>query len=223
MTDKTPWTPDLDAIITAKWATGMSSAEISADLATSGFVRSRSSILSRLGRLDVPKRDVQVRYDNQTRARLQTLRAATKNRPPKPGRQYRPGMVFGAVNILDQAETEKAIQRANAHGKTIETRVADGCGVDSPNARPFMEAPYGACRWPLDEKPNLMACCNPVDQPGRSYCPGHAAVAGGQRITPTLLASAARVAARFDRVEPLNAAPRARPERSPWDAGRAAA
>lgn len=46
--------------------------------------------------------------------------------------------------------------------------------VDSPNARPFLEA-RGGCKWPIDTDGGMHMCCNPVTR--GSYCTGHAAIA----------------------------------------------
>lgn len=219
----TPWTPDHDTLILTKWAEGHSAAEIVTSFAAIGVTRTRSGIIGRLQRIGAPKRDEQVRYNNQSRAatRNAIARAKTSAKPPKPPRQYRPGAVFGAVNILDQAETERAIKSAHRSGKTIEARVNEGCGVESPNARPFMEVPLGACRWPLSEKPTLMACCNPVTVAGKPYCAGHAAIAYVGRKG---LGTARWVVGRVNKVERIDLSVKPRqPAPSDWDSARAAA
>lgn len=221
MTDN-PWGEFQDTFITTRWAEGQSAAEIVTAFAAIGIVRTRSGIIGRLKRLGVPKRDEHVRYHNQARANRRNAIPKAKPQPPRPGRQYRPGLVFGEVNLLDPAATERAIESAHRAGKTIETRVAEGCGVESPNARPFMEAPYGACRWPLDEKPSLMACCNPVSAEGKPYCPGHAAVAYAGKVTTRTLGVVVQTSNRYDRID-LTVLRPAKPAPSEWDSARAAA
>lgn len=219
----TPWSPDHDALILTKWAEGHSAAEIVSSFAAIGVTRTRSGIIGRLQRIGAPKRDDQVRYLNQARASTRNAIARAKDapKPPKPPRQHRPGVVFGPVNILDKDATEKAITNAHRSGKTIEARVNEGCGVESPNARPFIEVPRGACRWPLSEKPNLMACCNPVAVEGKPYCTGHAEIA---YVSRKGLGTAGWVVGRVNKVERIDLSVRPR-QTAPtdWDAARVAA
>lgn len=218
-----PWSEAQDTLVKTKWAIGLSAQEIADDLAATGVIRSRSSIIARMDRLGVPKRDDQVRYNNQVRAKQRNAIPKAKTaKPPKPGRQYRPGLVFGEVNILDPQATERAIQSAHKAGKTIEARVAEGCGVASPSARPFMEVPSGACRWPLGETPNLMACCNPVAVEGKPYCAGHAAVAYVGKVTTRTMGAVVQTSNKYDRIDMTVRRP-AKPAPTEWDSARAAA
>ncbi|MBB4799681.1 hypothetical protein HNP32_003441 [Brevundimonas bullata] len=221
----TPWVPAHDTLILTEWAAGRSAAEIVKSFAAIGVIRTRSGIIGRLQRIGAPQRDPEVRYVNQVRAStlnaMSRPKAKSTVKPPKPPRQQRPGLVFGPVNILDKAATEKAINTAYKAGKSVETRVNEGCGVDSPHARPYMDAPSGSCRWPLSEKPNLLACCNPVASEGKPYCAGHSAAAYVGRKG---LGTAGWVVGRVNKIEriDLNVKPR-QPAPSDWDAARAAA
>lgn len=110
--------------------------------------------------------------------RAQAKAARLANRPPRPGPQNRPGAVFGNVRVFNPEQTEAARVACRSYGETAIAFVERGAGVESPNARPFLES--SGCKWPLGDGPTLRYCCNAVAQTGttaqRSYCEGHLAV-----------------------------------------------
>lgn len=117
------------------------------------------------------------------------------------------------------------IQREQrAHGQTALQFVEGGAGVESPNARPFLEAARG-CKWPIGPAGATLYCCNPLAGGagiGRAYCLGHAAVAVDAKQPASIRVGSAAHLARFDRMEPSRPVP-ANNNGSAWDAGRRAA
>lgn len=114
-------------------------------------------------------------------AEAMAVRAQAKartNHPPRPGQQNRPGAVFGNVQVFNPEETEAKRKEWRAYGETAIAFVSRGGGVESPNARPFLES--SGCKWPLGDCLPYRYCCNPVAQTGttarRTYCEGHLAI-----------------------------------------------
>lgn len=116
------------------------------------------------------------------------------------------------------------IQRAQrSYGQSAVAFVESGAGVESPNARPFLEATRG-CKWPIGQGATLSYCCNPLaggDGVGRTYCAGHVAVAVDAKPSRNLRPGSAVHLARFDRIEPARPVA-ANSNGSIWDQGRAA-
>lgn len=141
----------------------------------------------------------------------------THVRPPKPGPQNKPALIHG-----DYAPSSEAMRLArSAEGLAANDKVTSGAGVESPNARPWMEnRRLGECNWPIGERGAVMSCCNPVQ--ARGWCRGHfvmgTAVAQPKAIRPRDASGFAR----FDRVEKDRPA-RAPLDRTVWDDARAEA
>lgn len=204
--------------VTPLWLDGKSASEIARVMPG----RSRNAIIGIVHRLGLSRTGATVQRVRREPTMARPARAPkvrqSQLKPPKPGQQNRPAVIFGAVGVLNPVEVEKKRQKFRAHGQDAVAYVAAGADVESPNARPWMERLSGECKWPLDERGAVRFCCNPVER--GSYCAGHAAVAFVP-VNPDHHTSKARVYARFDRVEPTVRQPKPKPT-SIWDEARAA-
>jgi len=204
--------------VTPLWLDGKSASEIAVVMPG----RSRNAIIGIVHRLGLSRTGAVVQRIERKVTMARPARAPkvrqSQLRPPKPGQQNKPAVIFGAVGVLSPVEVEKKRQKFRAHGQDAVAYVAAGADVESPNARPWMERQPGECKWPLGDRHAVVSCCNPIARGG--YCAGHAEVAFVP-VNPDHHTSKARTYARFDRVEPTVRQPRPRPE-TIWDEARAA-
>lgn len=247
------WTEDEDRFLIDRWVKGDSALIIArAFHFERGIRRTRNSVIGRLSRLGYgrqqkPSDPTMWRTAMPPRAGVQRAPRPPRapsvarkiNKPPHPGPQGRPAVVHGKATGVDfkaspeEAEVRRAEFRRTGH--EMNAFVAAGAGVESPNARPFLEA-KGGCKWPLGQRGEVRLCCNPVER--GAYCAGHAAVAyvphtqalGSRRSWRADSPSGIEVRAvwftRFDRIDHYEGGrrkPSAKPAATIWDEGRDAA
>lgn len=127
--------------------------------------------------------------------------ARAKRSEPKPAAQNphhgRQGHVVG-----DEATIQKVRAKKAGEGRTLVERVENGCGVLSPNARPFLQA--SGCKWPIERDGQTLYCCNPVQGQGRGriWCAGHLS-AGVMRQPSEFSDKAIQTMVKHDGVEPM--------------------
>lgn len=213
----TGWTDERIEILKKRWAAGWTASQIAMEL-NCGF--SRSAIIGKVNRLGlsalgraacaIPAPDM------RKRAAALPKVPRTHVRPPKPGPQNKPAVIHG-----DYAPSSEAQRLARAaEGRAVNAKVAKGGGVESPNARPWMEdRKLGECCWPIGERGAILSCCNPVK--ARGWCAGHLALGTAEAQPKAIRPRDASGFARFDRVEKDRPMP-VRPDHSVWDEGRAA-
>lgn len=226
------WSDAENATIREKWAIGWSASQIAMVLRG----RSRNAVIGRLHRLglnDGSRAKPGPKKTYRTRIKAPSV-ARSHARPPKPGPQKRPALVMGRT-FVEGPGSDEARELFRRDGLTTLERVITGAGVESPNARPFIEA-KGGCKWPLGEQGEVRLCCNPISR--GAYCAGHAAVAyverHGEFNKPWRISAAAARLTRFDRIDlepdhrivhgktpPRTFRDKAAP--TEWDEGRAAA
>ncbi len=115
--------------------------------------------------------------------------------------------------------TPELQKERSAEGQTINAKVARGGGVESPNARPWMEnRKPNECNWTVGDRYEIKFCCNPVH--ARGWCEGHYAL--GTVPTAPVRPRAAAAYSRFDRVEKVRPVA-ANTDRSVWDDARSEA
>lgn len=215
--DPKGWTDADSNIVRKLWLEGKSASEIARVLPG----KTRNSVIGRVHRLGLSKqgRAASACPAPNMRKRLFAIPKVARShvRPPKPGPQNKPAVIHG-----DYAPSTEAMRLARAaEGRSANDAVAKGGGVESPNARPWMEdRRLGECNWPIGGRYEIKSCCNPVK--ARGWCVGHLAI-GVAAVQPQAMRSrdASRLA-RFDRVEKDRVAP-SMPERSVWDDARAEA
>lgn len=176
-----------------------------------------------------------LKESRQAAAKPAKAPAATRShvRPPRPGPQNRPAVVFGLLSQSASSATARVREERAAEGREIIARAANTT-VESPNARPFLEARAG-CKWPIGEGLSMLSCCNPVER--GSYCEAHADIAfngrpedrrykGRNRNTHSAIELAAVRLTRFDRVDEVTKTGTGTTRKKPdsiWDEGRATA
>lgn len=212
----TGWTDERVEATKTLWRDGKSASQI-AMILNCGL--SRNAVIGKLHRMGLshegrgaPQRPTRAHY-----AHLPT----TPRRKPKPAPIPGVSATLSWKSPVSSAEDQRARQ---AEGAAAETRSARGVNVDSPNARPFMEA-QGGCKWALGDRGAIRYCCNPLaggEGWGRVWCAGHVAV-GLADTQPKGLKP--RDATRFTRFEANDRYPVARPSSpvSAWDDAREAA
>lgn len=194
------------------WMEGKSAAEIA--LVLRG--KSRNAVIGKVHRLGLS--DAGRAKPGPVRTYAPRLKAPSVPRSAHPRPQNKPGAVFGAYqHERDFAKAEIVRAKKTEAGIKTVARVSAGAGVESPNARPFMEANSG-CKWPIGSGLSMLYCCNPKSEGSRSYCSGHHAVSISQH-QPVLRPREASRLTRFDRVERDVPRP-ARVERTLWDDAR---
>lgn len=187
---------------------GKSAAEIARTLKT----RTRNAVIGKMQRMGLTRPDP--RDFNTGRApSAPKPRAAPKPKPvrapkpPKPRAQNPHAGRPGYISTSDHREVEKVRAIQAGEGRTFSERVDLGCGVESLNPRPFLEAT--GCKWPIKREGRTLYCCNPVmggDSYGRFWCGGHYRV-GVQRGQPRPIRErAADHMARHERAEPMRRA-----------------
>lgn len=224
------WTEDRIAKTRKLWIEGKSATEIAEVL---GGGLSRSAVIGKVHRLGLTR-------DSRAHPPVARVTAARPPRPvrtPKPPKPERkavirsasPSPVIVGIDYKLTPATEEQKAACRKAGLSMVERVETGAGVDSPNARPFLEAKRG-CKWPLAGE---MVCCSPIAR--GVYCEGHAAVAYigvGRDVTGAKLTARSVIERNaffytrderqdsYRRVSPANDD---RPSGSPWDSGRFAA
>lgn len=113
-------------------------------------------------------------------------RNANKSRPPKPGPQNKPAVVFGATTVLNPAETQAKQDAALAEGLNIQRRFTEPA---NDTAIPLIQRGRFQCSWPVgepDRAAGQMCCGLPVreDAPRATptYCPQHVTKALGSPV-----------------------------------------
>lgn len=229
----TGWSEEQDAILKKRWPEGWSATQIARLL----HGKSRNAVIGRVHRLGMSSASRSAGCPRRMTyaPRIKAPKVERSHvRPPKPGPQKKPALVLGRT-FVEGPGSEDARAAFRDDGLTMVDRVTIGAGVESPNSRPFAEA-WTGCKWPLGERHQVRACCNPIAR--GAYCAGHATVAYSQGkadlLKPSRIAQAARVLARFDRID-LEPDHRITHGKSPprpfrdtageteWDSGRAAA
>lgn len=165
------WLPTEEAILREKWSAGWSAAEISRVLAG----RSRNSVIGRVHRLGLTREQRQ----QPAAPKVERIKAAPK--PPKPGPQNKPAVIFGAATVLSPEETAKRQSEQRAHGAKI---IEDFKAPANDTAIPLMQRGRRQCSWPvgIPDRPARQLCCGQRVKLGanpavESYCPSHAAAA----------------------------------------------
>ncbi|RZI99844.1 MAG: hypothetical protein EON90_09990 [Brevundimonas sp.] len=233
----TGWTEERTAEAVRLWGQGKSASQI-ARILQRGLTR--NAVIGKIHRLGLTAagRDAPSKpgggVAQARRPKAPTVpRGTTRPVPPRPGPQKRPAVIHGhklGTDFLKSDEdAEKARALFRADGLSIADRVTAGAGVESPNARPFVEHERG-CRWPIGPQGAVLLCCNPVAR--GPYCAGHAEVAyvgEPQPNAPGRINAMASHLARFDGIDLTanlivrKAHGRDNRPNSTWDSGRAAA
>lgn len=209
------WTDERIDLTKRLWIEGKSATQI-AMILNCGM--SRNAVIGKIHRLGLsqhgrapcaaPPPDVRKRTFSIPKVKRSHVR------PPKPGPQNKPAVILGAY----QTSTPGLQAERTAEGRAVNARVARGGDVESPNARPWMDArKLNECNWPIGERGAILSCCNPVK--ARGWCAGHLAM--GTVPTIPMRPRAASSYARFDRVE-RDGPMKPYVEQSAWDEGRAA-
>lgn len=182
------WTPTREQYLRAAWTEGKSASEIAKELGGT----TRLAVIGKAHRLKLARR-----AGLESQPACYASLSKPRQNPPKPGQQNRPGAVFGPVSVLSPEETDKRRQEQRAEGAAIIARVANDQTVESPDARPFLEA-KGGCKWPLGSGAGMLVCCNPITR--GSYCEGHGAIAYiGKPVDPRAARKAAQYYTRHER------------------------
>lgn len=203
--------------IKKRWAKGHSALQIAMDLPG----RSRNAIIGKLHRMGLS-------HKGRGAPTMPTRATYNPNSKPRSKPKAKPAPIPGVAATLSWSSPQSTAedQRVFAEeGHTATARVERGVGVDSPNARPFVEA-KGGCKWPLGERYAILNCCNPVaggDGAGKVYCAGHAKIAVAAVQPHQMRSREASRLTRFERVERDIPAPRPTNDRSIWDEAREAA
>lgn len=219
-----PWTEEAERLAHRLYCIEGKSARDTADVLGQGCTR--NAVIGKAHRLGWG-RDHRRAPSAAGRAPV-AVKAPRPPKPPKSAKAPRParrpretiaslGMAPQVVGIdyrrTAASESERAARRRA--GLDVVAWVETGAGVDSPNARPFLEGQ--GCKWPLN---GGLSCCNPIRR--GMYCAGHAAVAYEGDEPAGVPERLARRLTRHDGVIPAG---RREAERafSPWDEGRVAA
>lgn len=212
------WSDERTERAKALWLAGRSANEI-AMILNCGL--SRNAVIGKIHRLGLSKHGraacAAPAPDMRKRAFKAPKVLRTHVKPPKPSPQNKPAVIIGGYSVSSESQR---IERA-AEGQAANDKVAAGGGVESPNARPWMESRrMTECNWPIGERHAIMSCCNPVK--ARGWCAGHYKLGTAPTQPAGLRPRDATRLTRFDRVE--TDGPRtARRERSLWDDAREAA
>lgn len=217
------WTDESAEQLHAFWLAGKSATEIARIM---GGGLTRNAVIGKLHRLGLTRTsrpaDAPPLQTGRTAKARRTLAVKVPKPLPVDHKPREKAPVAAAERSWQTPVSTPQIQRAQrAYGQTALQFVESGAGVQSPNARPFMEAT--GCKWPLGPRTDLY-CCNPVaggDGLGRSYCAGHFAASIDAKQPPKSRRDASAYLTRFDRIEPARPAP-ANNNASIWDMGRAA-
>jgi GcrA cell cycle regulator len=198
------WTDAQSDLVAKLWIEGKSAGEISRLVPG----KSKNAVIGRVHRLGLSKQGRAACAAPPPDVRKRLFKVAKPARPAKPAPVAKI-VTGGWANAVSSPALQ---QERAAEGHAAAARVSK-TDVESPNARPFLEATKG-CKWPLGERGAIMSCCNPVAD-GKRYCPGHYAVSiASQQPKPVRPREASHLT-RFDRVEKDR--PRTIPDRSVWD------
>ncbi len=199
------WTDERAEAARVLWLEGKSATEIAAIL-RGGLTR--SAVIGKLHRMGLTREtrpaDARPLKTGKPKTRIvkapRILPAAHRTRAAKPP-------LSAAERSWQTPVSTPTIQREQrAHGQTALQFVEGGAGVESPNARPFLEATRG-CKWPIGPAGATLYCCNPLAGGagiGRAYCAGHAAVAVDAKQPASIRVGSAAHLARFDRIRRQN-------------------
>lgn len=226
-----PWSDEAEALAQRLYAIeGRSASEVALIL---GHGCTRSAVIGKAHRKGWTKEHRQ----QPTMAAVRAPRPPKALKPPKPPKAPReprramiPSMgkapVIVGVDYKLTAATAAQREACRKSGLSFVDRVETGAGVESPNARPFIES--SGCKWPLD---GGMVCCNRVAR--GVYCAGHAEVAYVGPGSDKTSAGVLRTINRTERIELtdlryVHGQSGPRPMRdaaapTPWDSARAAA
>lgn len=209
------WTPERVETVRRLWLAGRSASEIAREM-NCGL--SRNSVIGKVFRLGLSKQGrapVACPAPNMRQRAFKAPKVArTHVRPPRPGPQNKPAVILGAC----LPSTPKLQAERSAEGRAINAKVAKGGGVESPNARPWMEdRRLGECNWPIGGRYEIKSCCNPVH--ARGWCKGHFALGTAEAQPKAMRPRDASGFARFDRVEKDRPA-KAPVDRTVWDDAR---
>lgn len=169
------WTLAEEETLKAMWEIGKSAAEIAVKIPG----RSRNAVIGRVHRLGLagradptaPSRPASVKPAPKPKPAPRITSALVPgSHPPKPSK---PAVVFGALPSLSPAERDDLREKHRISGQAA-IKSASRKIVDSPNARPFLDA-RGGCKWPIEADDGMHMCCNPITR--GSYCTSHAAIA----------------------------------------------
>lgn len=139
------WDDDAIKKLSDLWSTGATATMIARE-----FGSTRSAILGKVHRLNLPGRVVTTADKRAVRARRQRIMADIAPKP-LPDRKEKPAK----VRVIYAADGEREMQIVG---------------------RPMLDASRTACRWPIDGGlPRL--CCSAPTLPGHSWCRSHAGIA----------------------------------------------
>lgn len=180
------WPPARVDKLKKLWAEGKSGAEI-AEILGGGL--SRAAVIGKANRVGCAARGTPANFATYMptvrRDRAPTAPAVRAGpasprgakRPPKPGPQNVPGAVFGAVSVLNDAETAKKRAVAEAQGRKLLDAFTAPANDD---AILLIERKFGQCSWPVgepDRPADQMCCGQPVaanaNKSVQTYCPAH--------------------------------------------------
>lgn len=220
------WTDERAEMARALWLEGKSATEITAIL-RGGLTR--NAVIGKLHRMGLtresrPAGAVPLQTGRKAKARRTLSPKALRPLPVdhKP-RVAKPPLTAAERSWQTPVSTPTIQREQRAHGQTALQFVEGGAGVESPNARPFLEATRG-CKWPIGPAGATLYCCNPLAGGagiGRAYCLGHSAVAVDAKQPASIRVGSAAHLARFDRMEPTRPVA-ANNNGSIWGLGRAA-
>lgn len=217
------WTEESEQRVRALWIEGKSATEIARIM---GGGLTRNAVIGKCHRLGLTKATRPASAPPLRTGRVPKPRKIKALKPlPVDHKPRDRAPVAAAERSWQTPVSTPGIQRTQrAYGQNSIDFVETGAGVESPNARPFLDATRG-CKWPLGQGAALSYCCNPLaggDGVGRTYCAGHAAVAIDAKQPLKSRRDATPYLTRFDRIEPSRPVA-ANNNGSIWDTGRRAA
>lgn len=79
------------------------------------------------------------------------------------------------------SEAARIAAERKAEAKRLREEQAESMWQHTLTSRPFLTREAGECCWPLGERGDFHACCDPVAA-GDAYCAEHRLIAGGRRV-----------------------------------------
>lgn len=163
------WTRSRIEALKVDWLEGLSASEIARRL---GGGITRNAVIGKIHRLGLSERRVPKLPPEGRPARAPTVPRQTYAKPPKPGPQGKPAIVFGNCT---PAPTK------SAHGRVYVMPESRPLPVEAPVDGPVValaDLTPGACRWPVGDPahPSFGFCGRKAIDPC-PYCTEHAGMA----------------------------------------------
>jgi GcrA cell cycle regulator len=157
------WTDERVALVVRRWAEGASAGTIAEEL---GPGVSRSAVLSKIHRLELPQPELKLRREPERERFGRRPRSATKVKRSRRASASALTTAFAALGL------------GRFHGELDESTAPADARKAFGIPRALLELSAGTCRWPIGDPESAdFMFCGAAPVKGRAYCRAHCLIA----------------------------------------------